>query len=140
MDNASPQPSSKQVSRRRRVSWFLTGTQICVAMIYGTVAVAAYAADGKLSHWSLAAVTLAVCSLLSAAFRKGWLIPCVLLGVLLGFYLAIIKVKGGDHESQRWETVGSVCFWTLLGGFAGVAADTVSRKCRNPENESCKTN
>ena len=137
MDNISPQTGVRRSSRRAPSS-FLAGTQISVGIIYGLIAVFACLSEGKLSYWSAAAVVFALIAFLSAAFRWGWLIPGLLLGVVLGFFFDA-KVKGGDHESQTWETINSVVIWALVGGMAGFFADVFPHENGNRRSDSGKT-
>jgi hypothetical protein len=111
--------------RNRPRSVVLVGVQIVLTLLTGWLALQIYSVGGG-KIWRLFA-GLAVCSYVSVVFRAGWLVPCVVLGTIVGMLLDP-AVKGGDADSQIWETVQHVVSGTFLGLVAGLLADSAPRR------------
>lgn len=119
MSSPPVEPTDANRSPKRQGALVL-GVQLVLALLTGMNAVLIYAEKAG-SVWRLFAA-LSVCSLISAIPRSGWLIPCTILGVVVGV-VADATIKGGTHESQMWETVRSVAVWTVVGIVVGFFCD-----------------
>jgi hypothetical protein len=108
-------------TRKSSRSAFLVGTQVLLTLITGWLAFQMYLADGG-SVWFLFAV-LAICSFVSIVFRTGWIIPCTVLGTIIGIF-SDVGIKGGTAESRVWETFRYVLPGAIIGMVVGAIADT----------------
>ena len=63
-------------------------------------------------------LTLFGCSIASIICRWGWVVPCAAAGIIIGTFSDAV-VKGGDAESQMWETIVRLVFGTGGGVVMG---------------------
>ena len=75
--------------------------------------------------WSLGA-SLGAVAAITLFLRVGWTIPCMIGGVYAGL-IADPPVKGGTPESQMWETVWLIIFFTIAGLVVGLVIDAAGR-------------
>ena len=125
----SPMVTSKKndgyVRPKRRV---LLAVQILLAAITGLLAVCVWSVDGG-QIWKLFAGLFA-CSTASLIFRLGWLVPCIVCGILAGIFLDP-SIKGGTIESQMWETVSYICSGAVAGFVVGLVIDAARNAPQN---------
>ena len=89
-------------------------------LLLAALATLVYSTTGE-RVWQLFAA-LAGFSSLALLLRFGWVVPCMVAGTVIGFF-ADPAIKGGDHESQMWETVWHLVGGTLVGLFIGILID-----------------
>ena len=73
-------------------------------------------------------------SMTALIFRSGWVVPCVVIGTLLGI-LIDPPIKSGPIDAQIWETVS--CLWsgTISGLVIGVTIE-ITLKTSDDEHTS----
>jgi hypothetical protein len=67
-----------------------------------------------------------VACLFALVFEWKWLVPCVVLGILVGMFVLDPAVKGGTKDSQMDETCINVAVGTFVGLLVGLIADSMA--------------
>lgn len=75
---------------------------------------------GEGMGWTLFAC-LCAGTIVAMAFRLGWLVPCIVIGTIVGLFLDPL-VKSGSLESQMWETAWHIGGGIAVGSVVGVVA------------------
>lgn len=70
-------------------------------------------------------------SVIAFVIRSGWLIPCLLLGIMIGVWLDP-SVKGGTAESKIQETEESIYFGAGCGMLIGLISEIMSFAKKDP--------
>lgn len=102
----------------------LRTVQILLALFTGLMAIRIWFVEGG-EIWKLFAGMFA-CSAVSAILRLGWLVPCMIGGIIFGISMDA-DIKGGTIESKMWETVANIGFGAALGLLAGLLIDHYHR-------------
>jgi O-antigen ligase len=104
---------------------FRLAAQYLLAGLCSLIAVLAWpAAKGR---FSATYTILGLCCLTAAWTRSGWLIPSTVFGVIVGMFVLDPSVKGGDAESQMWETVSYIILGSVGGLVFGLTLDGLAR-------------
>lgn len=107
-------------SRERRA---LVVLHIMLVIVSSIIAYKCYSVVG-ISGQFLFLVWVTVSCIAAAICRWGCLLPCTLMGMVLGATLDP-AVKHGSHESQVIETIWFIVLGTLLGVGVGVLLDVL---------------
>ena len=83
------------------------------------------------------AVSMGVAAFLALVLRVGWVIPCIIAGVYVGFMMDP-DVKGGTFESQMFETVAFICGGAIVGFAVGLAIDVRKDETDSSANEGSR--
>lgn len=115
----------------RRSRWQLAITWILLAF---SVYVAVFT-DPSLP--SRLATLMGIAAFLALVLRVGWVIPCIIAGVYVGFMMDP-DVKGGTLESQILETVAFICGGAIVGFVVGLGIDVYKDEADSSANEGSR--
>ena len=79
--------------------------------------------------WQITAV-LAGFSCLALIFRLGWLVPCTVIGVFLGYSVCAPALSRGDAGSQMQDQISDIWCGAFFGIIVGLAMDLLPRLSR----------
>ncbi len=107
-------------------------TQLLLGVVAGFMAIASCGPHAGVGFYIFLATSV-VC-FLALILGWGWLIPCLILGIVVGV-ISDPPVKGGTIESQMQETCTHIGFGTFLGLLVGLGADVASTACEKKPSD-----
>jgi hypothetical protein len=78
---------------------------------------------------------LATGAIAALVFRLGWLIPCTLVGPIIGV-MTMPAVRMGPIDAQREEDVIRIVFWTIAGFILGFCIDASNRAAQRETSQT----
>ena len=125
----------KLVATKRR--GFSVVFHIILAILFALIANTVHKTDGNSGHFLFLAGITVIC-LIAVLLRWGWLLPCTLLGIIIGAACLDSPVISGSRESQMRETIASIILGTFIGFGVGLLIDSHSHAKKEQSNSSEK--